>query len=683
MSRFSQEGGIPQDIEGLLRIAFEHAPTATALLAPEGRILWANPVLCELTGYSRSQLLIHDLPALFQSSDLGIIRDCLYELNDGTRRHAQIERRMVRADDRLMWALLTIFPVSDNADPNQRYLLCHLHDVNERKMAARFGNALVEMSTDLLVVTNLDGGCEQISLSSQRILGWSPKELIGRNFFELIHPDDVDEARSRFDGIVDSGAHDCNFACRHRSRDGSYKSIEWNAFFDQGHHVYGVGRDITNRIGEDDQARTLSRAIRSSDFALVVTDATRPDNPIQYVNPRFEEITGYASTEVLGRNCRFLQGSDRDQTALQTIRDAIREQHFCRVTLRNYRKDGRLFMNLFSLSPVPREDGSIGNFVGIVQDVTERYRLASDLKLLVDRFPLGIVYIDRDYRYRLGNKFYHGLIGKPEEDLDGVPLSDILGAPAFEEIRARIDHTFSGEETEDEREFILPGGEKTYLHSRYIPERDAAGAVIGCLMIIEDITEARKTRDTLEFQALHDPLTETLNRLGFFRVMHRRLKELEDHGTTHALAFIDLDGFKPINDTLGHSKGDEVLRIVASVISRQVRSSDSVGRVGGDEFAVFLNGCSREVARQVLDKVLEGIRRMKFRSGGQTFELNASIGLVEIKEPRPAEYYFDLADKACYTAKRAGGGRYIVAENPDSSHGASSAKIPKSGTDVP
>ncbi|MDQ3361331.1 MAG: PAS domain S-box protein, partial [Actinomycetota bacterium] len=118
--------------------------------------------------------------------------------------------------------------------------------------------------------------------------------------------------------------------------------------------------------------RLLENAVAASSNGIVITDADRTDNLIVYVNRTFELMTGYAADEALGRNCRFLQGSDNDQEALREVRSAVREGRGSHAVLRNYRKDGSLFWNELRLSPVYDEEGRLTHFVGVQDDVTER-----------------------------------------------------------------------------------------------------------------------------------------------------------------------------------------------------------------------------------------------------------------------------------------------------------------------
>jgi PAS domain S-box-containing protein len=123
-----------------------------------------------------------------------------------------------------------------------------------------------------------------------------------------------------------------------------------------------------------DKLRLLERAVTASTNSIVISDPNLPDDPLVYVNPAFEETTGYAAEEALGRNCRFLQGEDRAQPAIAELRTAIREGRQCTVVLRNYRKDGTLFWNELSIYPVLDEDRRVSNFVGVQNDITERIR---------------------------------------------------------------------------------------------------------------------------------------------------------------------------------------------------------------------------------------------------------------------------------------------------------------------
>ncbi len=119
-------------------------------------------------------------------------------------------------------------------------------------------------------------------------------------------------------------------------------------------------------------AELLALAVDASNDGIVIAEREGDDNILIYVNRAFEELTGYRSEEILYRDCRFLQGNDTDQEVRQEIRAAIEENRPCRVTLRNYRKDGSLFWNELSLTPVFNDEDRLTYYIGIQKDITDR-----------------------------------------------------------------------------------------------------------------------------------------------------------------------------------------------------------------------------------------------------------------------------------------------------------------------
>lgn len=131
-----------------------------------------------------------------------------------------------------------------------------------------------------------------------------------------------------------------------------------------------------------DLDRLLTAAVKASGDGITLSDIQHPDEPCVYVNPAFERLTGYSADEILGRKLGLLQGRDRDQPARKTIRQAIDRRQSCTVVIRNYRKDGTLFWNELSLSPVPDAEGHISHYLGIQKDITERIQSEAMLRAM-------------------------------------------------------------------------------------------------------------------------------------------------------------------------------------------------------------------------------------------------------------------------------------------------------------
>ncbi|WP_040484638.1 PAS domain S-box protein [Lyngbya aestuarii] len=153
-------------------------------------------------------------------------------------------------------------------------------------------------------------------------------------------------------------------------------------------HLIATGTDITMRRESEKMLLLLERAIAASPSGIVISDAKAKDNPIIYCNPTFERITGYSRSDILGINCRFLQGYDTEPQAIQTIRTCLREAKDCLVTLKNYRKDGTPFWNELAISPVRDTTGEVTHYIGIQTDISERKRAEESLKTSEERYRL-------------------------------------------------------------------------------------------------------------------------------------------------------------------------------------------------------------------------------------------------------------------------------------------------------
>ncbi|NTW40846.1 MAG: diguanylate cyclase, partial [Cellulomonadaceae bacterium] len=200
------------------------------------------------------------------------------------------------------------------------------------------------------------------------------------------------------------------------------------------------------------------------------------------------------------------------------------------------------------------------------------------------------------------------------------------------------------------------------------PIRDASGTVLGCVLVFHDVTEARRLAGEVTHQASHDMLTGLVNRREFERRLQQVLDDVAETDAHHALLYLDLDQFKIVNDTGGHTAGDELLRGLATVLVSCVRSSDTVARLGGDEFGVILTDCPLREARGLAVTLREAIASFRFTWEGRVHRIGASIGLVPVTAGSGGlAEVLRAADSSCYLAKDAGRGRVHVYQADDAS----------------
>jgi diguanylate cyclase (GGDEF)-like protein/PAS domain S-box-containing protein len=208
---------------------------------------------------------------------------------------------------------------------------------------------------------------------------------------------------------------------------------------------------------------------------------------------------------------------------------------------------------------------------------------------------------------------------------------------------------------------IARNGQEYSIEDTAAPIRDNNGHILGVVLVFHDVSEKHKLTHQLSHQARHDALTGLINR-GEFEL---RLNELLDstanrHGE-HALLYLDLDQFKVVNDTCGHSAGDELLRQLTAQIQAKVRESDTFARLGGDEFGVLLENCPMEQAVRLANVLLDEVGAFRFVWLDKTFAVGVSIGLVAITDASGnSANVLAAADTACYAAKDKGRNRVQV-----------------------
>ncbi|MDT9180060.1 MAG: PAS domain S-box protein [Limnospira sp. PMC 1291.21] len=192
-------------------------------------------------------------------------------------------------------------------------------------------------------------------------------------------------------------------------------------------YILGCGIDITNRKQSEEMLHLLQRAIEASPNGIVISENTKNDLPIIYCNAAFEKLTGYTKEEVIGQNCRFLQGPETHEDAIAMIRQSIKRKQGCKVTLKNYRKNGSCFWNELAISPVRDHRGKLTHFIGIQTDITERKQSEDALResearyrLLADHATDLISRHDAEGIYIYASPACRDLLGYEPEELIGI-----------------------------------------------------------------------------------------------------------------------------------------------------------------------------------------------------------------------------------------------------------------------
>jgi diguanylate cyclase (GGDEF)-like protein/PAS domain S-box-containing protein len=525
---------------------FQHNPLPMWVYERESlRFLAVNDSMLESYGYAREELLAGSVLDIRPPEDIAQVR-AVSALLDADRPRGRVWTHLRKDGSRLRAAIHSRDIVFDGRPAR----LVLAEDVTERERNEERFQLITRATSDAVWDWDFATDVTWRSDNVYALFGYAPGEF-GPNlraWEELLHPDDRERVMRSVHAAI--GSTDTEWECLYRLRrkDGSYADVRDRGFILRDAHgraIREVGGmlDVTQQHRSEADLRLLRRAVEATDNGIVIADAGQPDFPVVYVNPAFEQITGYAAADIQGRNCRLLQREDRDQPGVEGIRRALREQRETRVLLRNYRKDGQLFWNDFHLAPVTDDGGRLTHFVGVLSDASERQR----------------------YEEQLAYRATH-------DELTGLPNRQLL-------------------------------------------------------------------QDRLQ-QAIHNA---------------------ERYGHEVAVVFVDLDDFKLVNDSLGHGAGDIALKVIAERLQAMVRSTDTVGRFGGDEFVVVLTEQTDDAGiAQVLKRIGEALAQ-PIELAGVRHVLTPSLGHCRYPEAgRDAETLLRHADLAMYEAKRQGRNRAVA-----------------------
>jgi diguanylate cyclase (GGDEF)-like protein/PAS domain S-box-containing protein len=311
----------------------------------------------------------------------------------------------------------------------------------------------------------------------------------------------------------------------------------------------------------------------------------------------------------------------------------------------------------------------------VARDVSHRKSLEVSLsrskrqaQYTLESIAEGVITTDNDGHIDYMNQSAETLIGTNRDDAAGHRIGELfalvddadrrpLGDPVERclAMRRRVNMG---------RRAVMVSADGEQEHSIEImasPIRGPGSSISGTVVVFHDVGEIRGLTRKMSYQATHDPLTGLINRREFERRLDEAMDSAHSEEVVHMLFYMDLDRFKAVNDSCGHLAGDNMLREVAGLIKKQVRDSDFVGRLGGDEFGSLLVGCPIEKARQIATDICNAVADYRFVWKDKIFNIGISIGLVEISHVSGSlQDVMSAADSACYVAKQQGKGKVHV-----------------------
>lgn len=655
---------------------YDLAQVGYLLLSEQGLILEANLTVSSMLGESRStQLLNRQISRFILEEDVNSYKQLrMHLIETGSPRSCEL--RMVKNDGAPFWVRLTASAFQEESGaPLLRIVLNDIDELKQAQAALReneqFLKAMTENIPALLGYWTPDlhytfaskEYTNWFGRTAEEMQGIGVRELVGDELFKIREPYIRAALRGEpqsFEGAMTKpGGKTMQVMAQYipHKVDGKV------------HGVFGLVTDITAIKQGQEQLRISDAALKAVSQGVIIRGL---EQGILSVNEAFASITGYNSTEIIGKDYSFLEGSLTNPQQADRIRLALEHGTEFSGEILHYRKDGSTFWNELTISPVINDQGQLTHFVGIMRDITERKHTEEALRIAAAAFESheGMMITDSNSVILRVNRAFTEITGYTAEEVVGLTprlfKSGRHNAAFYAEMWQSIKRTGSWEgEIWDRRKNgeIYP----KWLTITAVKTED--GAVTHYVGSQTDISARKAAEDVIRNMAFYDPLTQLPNRRLLVDRLSQAMAVSKRSGWYGALLFLDLDNFKPLNDAHGHVAGDLLLIEAADRLKGCVREMDMVARFGGDEFVILLNELDADKAKSTLktESVAEKIRHtlskpylLTIKCEGKTdiaveHQCTASIGVVLFTHVEANQGdLFKKADQAMYQAKNAG-----------------------------
>lgn len=706
-----------REVERRFRHMLENVQLLAVMLDMRGNITFCNNYLLEMTGWQREEIAGKNWFDLFVPPQLGL-KDMFEESfvkgifpphfeNETLTRSG--EHRLVAWNNTMLRDLQG--KVIGTASIGE--------DITDRKRAEAVlreseeqYRRLVEGTPDVVYTFSTKRGGIYYSSRVKQMLGYSAEYLYTQPFLwnESIYAED----RNQISDALREFKLGKNFDIEYRIQD-AHGNWHWLRDRSIGGHVEedemlieGVAIDITERKRAEVELRKLSQAVEQSANAIVITDV---EGNIEYANPKFFEVSGYSLAEVMNKNPRILKSGDHSREFYQNLWQTIKAGKVWRGEIHNRRKDGTLYWEDSTITPVFDSARKLINFIAVKEDITARKMLEEaerdqrqlaealrdtaaalngTLKLdeVLDRVLENIGklvicdtamillldgYLVRKIRHRSNTT--QGTL--PQMITSNTQLN-LVNAPILDWMRETKQPCLIPDTQADPRWRTIPGMD--WIRSFVSAPIEIRGHVEGLIHILSAkpgfFTPFHSERliafagqaavaianaqlfEQAYYLSITDPLTELNNRRHFFEIAKFEFDRIHRYKRTLSIMMIDIDHFKKINDIYGHAVGDLALREIATRINHSVRTVDIVARYGGEEFIVLMPETGLKAARQVAERVRKSLADKPIEAGSVTVFATLSIGVAEIDEKsKNVDQLIIYADRALYMAKETGRNR--------------------------
>lgn len=530
---------------------------------------------------------------------------------------------------------------------------------------------VTDSASDAIITIDESGTILFANRSAEHIFGYTANELTGQKLTRLVSKrvlrKQMAKMRRRSNQAPEIQARVIEVPAIHKN---GHEFLIETSF---GEHNSGseriftaVVRDVTERKRTEEALRKSEEYLnlfRHANDAIIIFDPA--SEIVLNVNDYACRMYGYKRKEFVGLSLKEI--SENVSLGEQNISRLLKQGAIESFESVQYKKDGSP-LNILINSSIIEFEGQPA-VLSINRDVTSRIKAdlalrqsEYNLRTLIDNMSEGLLHLDQDHRVVFTNKRFCEMTGYSEEELLGRNAATLLLDEEGQKFVAGAKERRSRGLSESyEINLRTMNGKTICSLVGAVPMVDPDGKVIGSMSVHTDITERKRAEAQLLHNAMHDTLTGLPNRALFLEHLRRALGHSIRRKKTFAVLFLDFDGFKLINDSLGHSEGDALLKLIAARLESTLRGDDVVARLGGDEFTVLLDELtSSEDVTFVIERLKEVLRE-PFNLNGRDVFISASMGIaLRNSEYKTPEEMLRDADIAMYKAKSIGKGRHEV-----------------------
>ena len=666
----------------LLTQAMHNSLIGMAILDPRGIVQEANASLARFFACEPRVLLGSHVSIFTREQDQAALKNYFNELIMGHTDNKRLEKRFLRADGEQVWGRLSVTAVRDKHAGHVTHLISQVEDINALKAAqreqkrwlARWRFAL-DINKLAVFELNVHTGVILFSDWSAPLLGISAKSIqTYQAWTARIHPDDLHGWEQAMRLLVEGRTERMIEVFRFQNDQGDYRYLRQASARQTGEEtetVLSTVIDVTKQHLANQQTDTLRRRLEAATKAanIGIWEYNVADDTLEWDAQMYAlyDIPMSDGHETLATWQHRLHPDDA-QRVNRILGKALKYQARIDTQFRILDTHDRT-RYLRALASVQTDDnGNTVRLIGANWDNTEINELnqtlaqeREQLDVVMNSINDAVITTDSQGHLAYLNHTAQRLTINGSHLPLGQPVDDIFQL-YHQQNRVLLSHlshnqtaTFFETQIKDAYQLVLADGKRVYVSVAISPLTSDQGYVY----ILRDVSEEHTLMAQLDYNANHDPLTHLPNRRAFETIMEKHLAQRHDD-TPSVLAFVDLDLFKIINDSVGHHAGDDVLCQVSQALADNVRSDDTVARLGGDEFAVLLTHCNMRDAKHTITDLISRLENLSFAYEERIFAISASVGLVNVDdEALTLSDLMSRADIAMYQAKSAGRGQIV------------------------